>query len=206
MMDHARDDTSVAYTYAWWLTGDEAAAGDAVRTAFASPGLAGAHGDARLAVLLAEVRSAAAPAPTMCPASEIALLHDAHRVPLDDAGKLAGVDAADVRTELAHGRIEALTQTVIDPFVHPERLGGLAVANPADVAHARQCVSCGHARMLLERGREELRELAVVPVPPDLKPSRPRVLAGSRRVATLVALAAAAVVLAVVAVLAFTGG
>lgn len=169
----ARDDTSVAYMYAWWLTGDEQAAGAAARAAVGSAAVLAAEGAARLPALLAAVRYTTGPTPTMCPASEVALLHDAHGLALDEVAGLAAVDRADVRTELAHGRLEALTETVIDPFVHPERLGGLAVGNPADVAHARQCNSCGQARDLLERGRTELRELAVVPVPEDFASRAP---------------------------------
>lgn len=164
----AHDYRSVAYTYAWWLTGDEQAAGAAVRAAVDSPAVLAAAGAERLPALLAAVRATTGPTPSMCPASEVALLHDAHGLDLDAVAGLAAVDRADVRTELAHGRLEALTETVIDPFEHPERLGGLAVGNPADVAHARQCTSCAQTRDLLERGRTELRELAAVPVPEDL--------------------------------------
>lgn len=162
------EDAAVAYTYAWWLTGDGPAALAAVRRAAATPAVSEAAAGRRLEVLLREVRAVAAPTPTMCPASEVALLHDVHGLALEQAAELVAVDAADARTELAHGRLEALVETVIDPFAHPERLGGLAVANPADVAHARQCDSCGQAREMLERGRAELRVLTAPPAPDDV--------------------------------------
>lgn len=168
----------VAFTYAWWLTGDETAAVAAVRAATANPAVTAAAPDRRREVLLREVRATAAPTPTMCPASEVALLHDVHGLGLEEAAGLAAVDPADARTELAHGRLEALLETVIDPFVHPERIGGLAVSNPADVAHARQCDNCAQARALLEQGRAELRLLGSRPVPealarwPDLAEAR----------------------------------
>lgn len=202
----ASDDTSVASSYAWWLTGDEQAAAAAVQAAVGSPAVRAAAGHQRLAALLAEVRRTAAPAPTMCPASEIALLHDAHGVSLDDAAGLAAVDAADARTELAHGRLEALLETVIEPFVHPERLGGLAIGNPADVAHARQCESCASTRDLLERGRRELRALAGTPVAGGpVEPAGPTLPGGHRRVAVSLLVAGALVVLVVIVVLALTG-
>lgn len=164
----ADEDLAVAYTYAWWLTGDEGAAVAAARSATASQAVAAAEPGRRLEILLREVRATAAPTPTMCPASEVALLHDAHGLALEDAAAVVAVDAADARTELAHGRLEALSETVIDPFTHPERLGGLAVGNPADVAHARQCDNCAQARDLLGRGRAELRLLPTPPVPAAL--------------------------------------
>lgn len=161
----AHDASAAAFTYAWWLTGDKQMAAAAVRAAAESPDVLAAGYDDRLAALLREVRAAAVPAPTMCPASEVALLHDVHGLELEDAAAVAAVDAADARTELAHGRLEALTETVIDACEHPERLGGLAVGNPPDVAHARQCRSCGRARELLDRGRAELRDFADVTGP-----------------------------------------
>jgi hypothetical protein len=152
-----------AYTYAWWLTGEEAAAEAAVRSAAGTA--RGSNGDA-LPSLLSEVRAAAIAARTMCPASEVALLHDAQGLALDQAAGVAAVDAHDARAELAHGRLEALQETVTAVFDHPERLGGLAVGRPADVAHARQCDSCGEAAGLLTRGRQALHALPR-PVPPD---------------------------------------
>lgn len=149
-----------ALAYAWWLTGDPQTASAAVRRAAASPAVTDAGPDERLTVLLRAVRDVAAPAPTMCPASELALLHDGHGLALDVAARVAAIDDADARTELAHGRLEALPETVVDPFSHPERLGGLAVGNPADVAHTRQCDSCRQARQLVLRGRTEVRRLA----------------------------------------------
>lgn len=157
-----QDGSAAAWSYAWWLTGDEEAATAAVRAAASRTDMAGVGKGDWLTALLREIRAAVGPVPTMCPASELALLHDIHGLPLDQAAQLVAVDLANARTELAHGRLEALTETVIEPCVHPERLGGLAVGNPTDIAHARQCPSCGRARELLDRGRVELRELAGV--------------------------------------------
>lgn len=190
----------VALAYAWWLTGEEAAARDAADAAAASPRVAAAGYDQQLPALLREVR-ATAPARSMCPASELALLHDAHGLPLGQAADLVGLDVADARVELAHGRLEALTETVLDPFAHPERLGGLAVRNPADVAHARQCHSCGQAARLIERGRAELLELAAVPV--EAEPASPVPAEPNRR---LVVFGLVAIVAVVVLLLAFGGG
>lgn len=161
----AHDGPAAAFTYAWWLTGDKDIAAAAVRAASDSPAVLAAGDDEWLTALLREVRAAAAPVPTMCPASEVALLHDVHGLALEEAAAVAAVDPADARTELAHGRLEALTETVIEACEHPERLGGLAVANPPDVAHARQCASCGQARELLDQGRAELRDFADVTGP-----------------------------------------
>jgi hypothetical protein len=163
-------ETELAYTYAWWLTGEEHAAEAAVRAAAGRvPAANGEH----LPALLAGVRAAAIAARTMCPASEVALLHDGHGLPLDQAAGVAVVDLSDARTELAHGRLEALHETPTGPFEHPERLGGLAVGNPADVAHARQCDGCGRAQDLLTRGREELRSLPRPPLPEALLAPQP---------------------------------
>jgi hypothetical protein len=161
-----QDTVRVAFTYAWWLTGDDDAATAAVRRACTTTDEPG--GDDPVAALLGRIRSNAVSRRTMCPASEVALLHDAHGLPLDAAATVAAVDPADVRTELAHGRLEALRETVRADFPHPERLGGLAVGNPADVAHARQCPGCAQARTLLQRGRAELERLPPLPLPPAL--------------------------------------
>lgn len=206
------DRNAAALVYAWWLTGEEEAARDVAASVAASARLATAGDDDRLPTLLREVR-AAAPARTMCPASELALLHDAHGLALDAAAALVGVDEADARVELAHGRLEALPETVLDPFTHPERLGGLAVGNPADVAHARQCPSCEEARRLVERGRGELLDLAAEAVdgalgaapaetPGAVQGRSPSTQANGRMV--VVGLAAIAIV--VVALLVFGAG
>jgi hypothetical protein len=168
-MDPQAYDGARAYTYAWWLAGDEAAAERALRDAVERSDVRDRPSPERLEALLRAVRTNAAPQRTMCPASEVALLHDGHGLPLDVAAGLAAVDPDDARTELAHGRLEALLGHAGEPFVHPERLGGLAVGNPADVAHARQCDSCERARELLARGRDELRDLPVLEPPPDLR-------------------------------------
>lgn len=196
----AEDRTAAALAYAWWLTGEEDAARNAVRVATASPHVAAAGYDEHMPTLLREVRTAAPP-PTMCPASELALLHDAHGLPLEVAARLVGLPAADARVELAHGRLEALAETVLDPFVHPERLGGLAVRNPADVAHARQCPSCAEAAHLIERGREELLDLAAMPV--DAHPQPPAPAEPNRR---LLVYGLVATVVFVVLLLAVRGG
>lgn len=171
-------EASVAFTYAWWLTGDDAAAEAAVReAALRLPATTTATGggeqgeagtDARVAALLRVVRVLAAPERTMCPASELALLHDGQCLPLDLAAELAEIPTADVRIELAHGRLEALRQTVTTPFEHPERLGGLAVGNPADIAHSRVCPGCADALELLRRGRQELSALPRITPPAAL--------------------------------------
>lgn len=161
-------DTALAYTYAWWLTGDEDAAAQAVRTAMARWVEGDSEDPPARVALLEAVRTVAIDRRTMCPASELALLHDASGVPLPDAARLADIDEADARVELAHGRLEALLETVRDPFTHPERLGGLAVGNPPDIAHARQCPNCATVADLLSRGREELRELPAIEPPPLL--------------------------------------
>ena len=158
---------AVAYTYAWWLTGDDDAATGALRQALARPDPAGDDADVALA-LLQGVREHLGDAAPMCPSSELALLHDGLDVALADAAPLARVDPADAPASLAHGRLEALVETVREDFDHPERLGGLAVTNPPDTAHARQCPSCARARTLLDRGRAELREVAPVSAPAGL--------------------------------------
>lgn len=157
---------AVAFTYAWWLTGDDEQAAAAIRAAATEqPEL---WSDDALPELLAAVRRIAAPLATMCPASELALLHDGQGLALDRAAELCEVPAAEARTELAHGRLEALAETVVEPFEHPERLGGLAVGNPPDVAHARTCPSCADASALLRKGREELTALPEVAPPVGL--------------------------------------
>ena len=169
MVTREHDRTKVAYDYAWWLTGDDAKAAHAVRT------INGAH---ELPDVLASIRATAIDERTMCPASELALLHDRAQLPLDQAAQIAVIDPAEARTELAHGRLEALEVTVDGSFVHPERLGGLAVGNPADVAHARTCDDCARALEALREGRaaleaiplhvpDGLEELAEAGVPAD---------------------------------------
>ena len=160
------DVTAAAFAYAWWLTGDEARAEQAVRAALAASPSGSGEAPADTPGLLRAVRAAAISSPTMCPASELTLLHDVHGLALGEAAELVTIDARDARTELAHGRLEALPETVEGDVAHPERLGGLAVGNPADVAHARQCTECGEVMALLERGRDELTELAQQAPPP----------------------------------------
>ena len=152
MARHDIDPFAVAYDYAWWLTGDDERAARAVLST---------NGERELSELLSSVRRTAITERTMCPASELALLHDRARLPLDLAATIAVVPTADARTELAHGRLEALEQAVDTAFVHPERLGGLAVANPADVAHARTCADCARALDALRDGRGALESIPV---------------------------------------------
>jgi hypothetical protein len=160
-------EASIALTYAWWLTGDDESAEAAVVEAVRLLPVR-VEGTERLPVLLRRVRDVAAPARTMCPASELALLHDGHAIDLEHAAALADVAESDARTELAHGRLEALVQTVLRPFAHPERLGGLAVGNPPDIAHARTCTSCATALELIREGREELCALPAINAPAAL--------------------------------------
>jgi hypothetical protein len=157
-----------AYTYAWWLTGDDDAAVGAIRAAFGRLAEAGEGDGPPLTVLMRGVRAHVGDLRPMCPASELALLHDGLDVELGAAAELAGVPSDDVTVALAHGRLEGLLETVREDFEHPERLGGLAVGNPADIAHARQCPSCARGRTLLERGRNELREVVAVSAPAGL--------------------------------------
>jgi hypothetical protein len=160
-------EASIALTYAWWLTGDDESAEAAVVEAVRLLPVR-VEGTEQLPVLLRRVRDVAAPARTMCPASELALLHDGHAIDLEHAAALVDVAESDARTELAHGRLEALVQTVLRPFAHPERLGGLAVGNPPDVAHARTCTSCATALELIREGREELCALPAINAPAAL--------------------------------------
>lgn len=159
---------SLAYTYAWWLTGSTSAARTAVLAAVDRPDVPGADDDLRVEILLRRTRAAAIAEPTMCPASELALLHDAIGLGLDAAAGLAKIDARDARTELAHGRLEALDAGVEFEITEPERLGGLAVSNPADVAAARQNPQLAALRDAILRGRDELMEVSQVEVPADL--------------------------------------
>lgn len=163
----AVSDADVAFTYAWWLTGDAGAAEAAVRRAWEQVRDLAPEG--RAVALLEAVRTRAIDRPTMCPASELAVLHDAHGLDLPEAARLCRVDLADARVELAHGRLEALLETVREPFAHPERLGGLAVGNPPDVAHARQCDNCATVERLLRQGRDTLREIPPPPTPAELR-------------------------------------
>ena len=157
-----------AYTYAWWLTGDDDAAVAALRAAFTRLDAADERGERPLTVLMQGVRAHLGEVRPMCAASELALLHDGLEVELGPAAELAGIAADDITVQLAHGRLEGLLETVREEFDHPERLGGLAVGNPPDIAHARQCPSCARARTLIERGRSELREVVAVSPPPGL--------------------------------------
>lgn len=159
-------EVSLAYTYAWWLTGSADAARDAVSAALARPDVPGADAELRRDILLRRVRAAAISTPTMCPASELALLHDALGVALDSAAGLARIHPLDAQTELAHGRLEALDADAeaAVTVVEPHRLGGLAVGNPADVAAARQNPALAALREMILEGRSEL--LALSPVQP----------------------------------------
>jgi hypothetical protein len=150
-----------AYTYAWWLTGDDDAAAAAVRTALQSA----PNGD-QLALLRA-VREAS-PDAAMLPPSELALLHDVCGIDLGTAATLVGVAKPEAAAMLASGRLEALTDSASAEIAHPERLGGLAVRRPADIAHARRCKSCGEISERIQRGRDELLSIAPVAPPSDL--------------------------------------
>lgn len=166
-MPASASDADLAFTYAWWLTGDPGAAESAVRRAAAQIGEDVPAAGRRVALLEA-VRAGAIQERTMCPASELAILHDAQGLDLPEAARLAGIDPADARVELAHGRLEALLETVREPFAHPERLGGLAVGNPPDIAHSRQCDSCAGVLGLLGAGRDALRDIPPPPTPAEL--------------------------------------
>jgi len=161
-------DAEVAFTYAWWLTGDTESAEAAVQRAVAELNLEGSQEPGR-AQLLAAVRTNAIEQPTMCPASELAVLHDSQGLDLIEAAHLLALDPNDATTQLANGRLEALPETVREPFAHPERLGGLAVSNPSDVAHARRCDSCATAARLLDQGRDALREIPAPATPSALQ-------------------------------------
>lgn len=161
-------DAEVAFTYAWWLTGDTDSAEAAVQRAVAELNLEADQEPGR-AQLLAAIRTNAIEQPTMCPASELAVLHDSHGLDLIEAAHLLALDPNDATTQLANGRLEALSETVREPFAHPERLGGLAVSNPSDVAHARRCDSCATAARLLDQGRDALREIPAPATPPTLQ-------------------------------------
>ena len=165
IQDH---EAELAYTYAWWLTGDEARARAAVLAAVARPEVPGADDALRVENLLRRVRAAAIEQPTMCPASELALLHDGMGLALDSAAGLAMIDSREARTELAHGRLEALGAQDQVNVVEPERLGGLAVGNPADVAAARQNPALGELRRLILQGRDELVSVSRVVVPDEV--------------------------------------
>ena len=159
---------AAAYAYAWWMTGDEDAASTTLNAALATPDPDESDDSARLAVLMTGVREALGDVRTMPLSSELALLHDGFGVPLEAAARLAGVPADGAGLALAHGRLEALLETVRDDFRHTEHLGGLAVGDPAAVAHAADCHSCGKALTLIERGRVELRAVAPVSAPPGM--------------------------------------
>ncbi|CAN5259862.1 hypothetical protein BH23ACT9_BH23ACT9_30790 [soil metagenome] len=161
-------EVSLAYTYAWWLTGSEDAARTAVLAAVDRPDVPSADGDLRIEIMLRRVRSAAITQPTMCPASELALLHDAIGLGLDAAAGLTKIDARDARTELAHGRLEALDTPAILDIPEPQRLGGLAVGNPGDVAAARQNPELARLRDLIMQGRDELVTVSRIEMPADL--------------------------------------
>ena len=157
---------AIAYTYAWWLTGEDQAAAAALRHAILAP--APRRGEDVVVTLARHVRDHLSDVHTMPPSSEMTLLHDGLELDLDAAADLAGVADDDIPAGLAHGRLEALLETVREDFEHPERLGGLAVGEPADMDHARQCPSCARARTLIERGRTELREVVSVSAPAGL--------------------------------------
>lgn len=161
-----RSARATAVGYAWWLTGDPVTARQVVDRALATRAVRAAEPDDRLHALLATVRQAASTGITLSPPSEVALLHDRHGVPLRIAGALAAVSAADVSWALARGRLEALAKLPPQFPAHPERLGGLAVEDPVDVAHARHCASCGAFRDLLGRGRDEIIALPGPPAQP----------------------------------------
>ena len=165
IQDH---EAELAYTYAWWLTGDDARARAAVLAAVARPEVPGADDALRVEILLRRVRAAAIEQPTMCPASELALLHDGMGLALDSAAGLAMIDSREARTELAHGRLEALGAQDQVNVVEPERLGGLAVGNPADVAAARQNPALGELRRLILQGRDELVNVSRIEVPEEV--------------------------------------
>ncbi len=161
-------EAELAYTYAWWLTGSDSAARTAVLAAVDRPDVPGADPELRQEILLRRVRAAAVAAPTMCPASELALLHDAIGLGLDSAAGLALIDAREARTELAHGRLEALGPDATFEITEPHRLGGLAVGNPADVAAARQNDKLAALREAILQGRDELVTVSRIEVPADL--------------------------------------
>jgi hypothetical protein len=162
----AQEAVVTAYTYAWWLSGEDRTAEDAVRTAVLRH--RATKDPQRLEALLREVRNLAVSGPTMSPAAELALLHDHLGTELDVAARLAEIALAEAREALARGRLEALERRVEEPFEHPDRLGGLAVGNPGDINHARQCDSCAHARQLLVAGRRELHDLPAPTIPDTL--------------------------------------
>lgn len=159
---------AVAYAYAWWMTGDDDVAATALRQALAAPDPAESGDEARLVALVRGIRAALGDVRAMPPASELALLHDGFGVPLAPAAELAMVPARETGIHLAHGRLEALLETVREDFRHPEHLGGLALGTAEDLAHAEDCRSCGRARVLIERGRSELEQVSSVSAPPGL--------------------------------------
>ena len=159
---------AAAYTYAWWLTGDDDAAAQALENAMQTAAAASDTAEPSAVALARAVRSELRDVHTMFGPSQLALLHDALELPLDAAADIAGVEPDDIGFALAHGRMEALLETVRDPFDHPDRLGGLAVADSEAIAHAHTCTSCARARTLIERGRTELRAIAPVSAPPGL--------------------------------------
>ena len=159
---------AAAYTYAWWLTGDDDAAARALENALTTAVAAPDSGEPPAVALARAVRVELRDVQTMFGPSQLALLHDALELPLAAAADIAGVAPDDMGFALAHGRMEALLETVRDPFDHPDRLGGLAVDDAEAIAHARTCPSCARARTLIERGRTELRAVAPVSAPPGL--------------------------------------
>lgn len=158
-----RSARAAAIGYGWWLTGDAAAAAAAADRALASRAVRAAGPDGQLAALLAHVRAEAPAGRDLDPASEVALLHDRLGVPLDVAVSLSGAAPADAGELLARGRLAALPDLPRTPGAHPERLAGLAVGEPTDVAHARRCADCRAARRLLRRGHDEI--VALPPAP-----------------------------------------
>src|SRR5688500_11744272 len=117
---------AVAYTYAWWMSGEEDTAAAAVRSALRADTPADASPGQTQIALVRAVRDALGDTPWMFPACQVALLHDGRGLPLDEAADIAGVTPDDTTIALAQGRLEALLESVRDPFEHPQRLGGLA--------------------------------------------------------------------------------
>jgi putative peptide zinc metalloprotease protein len=141
-------------SYAWWLTGDRAAAEDLTRSGLE------ALDESEAVALIATVRDRA-PA-VLSPAAEIALLHDGFDMELSDAAALAAVPAEQAAQLLAAGRLNALEEA---PAVeHPDAAGALAIADPAGVIHALSCPSCTALRPRLEEGRQVTAHLARRPV------------------------------------------
>ena len=156
----------IAFTYAWWLTGDDEKAETAVRAAAGAAGSASPR--TRTEVALEAVRAHVGRDVAMGGAAEIALLHDVAGMRLPRAAAIAGVSGTDAPALLAKGRLEALATAPDVTVEHPDRLGGLAVGNRRDASHARQCASCRRVSELLNEGRDELIAIATVAPPAQL--------------------------------------